>query len=141
MPINQINSLEGVPVDASYKDLELGHYTGQAILLSGSGRDKKYAYRNGVSTRLGDIEESVWFAAMQRLIECSGEQELFEQLLEWVTEHIPYLHTKKERHNEAVILMSYRLFDEPKWVDYVEFNRKYRPSHNLKEVSAHGPNI
>lgn len=81
------------------------------------------------------------FEAMLQLIERSGEQELFEQLLDWVTEHIPYLHTKKERHNEAVILMSYRMFDEPKWVDYVEFNRKYRPSHNLKEVSAHGPNI
>lgn len=71
----------------------------------------------------------MWFEAMLQLIERSGEQELFEQLLDWVTEHIPYLHTKKERHNEAVILMSYRMFDEPKWVDYVEFNRKYRPSH------------
>lgn len=141
MSIIQINSIEGIPANASYDDLEFGHYTGQAILLSGSGRDKKYSYRHGVATNLGDIEEAVWFEAMLQLIERSGEQELFEQLLDWVTEHIPYLHTKKERHNEALILMSYRMFDEPKWVDYVEFNRKYRPSHNLKEVSAHGPNI
>lgn len=141
MPINQINSLEGVPVDASYEDLELGTYTGQAILLSGSGRDKKYSYRHGVMTKLGDIEESVWFAAMLRLIERSGEQELFENLLEWVTENIPYLHTKKERHDEAIVLMSYRMFDNPKWVGYEDFNRKYRPDYKLEGVSAHGQNI
>ena len=39
MPIIQINSIEGIPANASYDDLEFGHYTGQAILLSGSGRD------------------------------------------------------------------------------------------------------
>ena len=127
-----INSLTGIPQDASYEDLRFGHYTGQAILLSGSGRDKKYTYRHGVSTKLGDIEETVWYEAMNRLIERSGELELLQSMTEWVADNTPWLRTDKERHKEAVILMSYRVFDDPKWMGYEEFNRRYRPDYLLK---------
>ena len=59
MSIIQINSIEGIPANASYDDLEFGHYTGQAILLSGSGRDKKYSYRHGVATNLPNSTELI----------------------------------------------------------------------------------
>lgn len=133
----QINGLAGIPQDASYEDLRFGYYTGRAILLSGSGRDKKYAYRNGISTKLGDIEESVWCEAMMRLIERSGELGLLQSMTEWVTNNAPLLRTDKERHKEAVILMSCRIFDDPKWAGYAEFNQKYRSDYLLKGTDIH----
>lgn len=133
----QINDLAGIPHDASYEDLKFGHYTGRAILLSSSGRDKKYTYRNGISTKLGDIEESVWCEAMMHLIERSGELGLLQSMTEWVTNNAPWLRTDKERHKEAVILMSCRIFDDPKWVGYAEFNQKYRSDYLLKGTDTH----
>lgn len=136
MARKQINNLAGIPQDVSYEDLRFGYYTGQAVLLSGSGRDKKYTYRHGVSTKLGDIEESVWCEAMVRLIEHSGELGLLQSMTAWVTDNSPLLRTDSERHKEAVVLMSYRMFDDPKWVGYEEFNRKYRPDNLPKDVDT-----
>jgi len=133
----QINGLADIPQDASYADLRFEYYTGRAILLSGSGRDKKYAYRNGISTKLGDIEEFAWCEAMMRLIERSGELELLHSMTEWVTDNAPWLRTDKERHKEAVILMSCRIFDDPKWAGYAEFNQKYRSDYQLKGTNTH----
>ena len=42
----------------TFEDLSVHFFTGRSILLSGSGRDKKYSYRSGVMTDVGDIELS-----------------------------------------------------------------------------------
>ena len=56
--------------DISHENLEYMHGTGIAI---STGRDrmgeKKYHYRHGVQTALGDIEDSVWIALVKKLIE------------------------------------------------------------------------
>lgn len=49
-PRTIIDSLSAVPNrdQLTHKDLHAHFSTGQSILLSGSGRDKKYGYRNGM---------------------------------------------------------------------------------------------
>lgn len=44
---------------------------------TGSGRDKKYSYRHGASTPIGDIEDSVWKTAAEAVVKRDGlEQEV-----------------------------------------------------------------
>lgn len=109
------------------EDVRFMYGTGRAIYISGSGRDKVYDYRNGCMTKLGDIEESEWQALMKFLIARDGEQELFKQFLAWETEHNFCDSTRKTLERDTQIKHSMRLFDDPKWVDFVRFNQRYRP--------------
>ena len=88
-PRTIIDSLSAVPNrdQLTHKDLHAHFSTGQSILLSGSGRDKKYGYRNGIQTDLGDIRNDVWRDLVRELIVRSHEEDLFDKLLEWEKEH------------------------------------------------------
>lgn len=99
--------------------------TGQSILLSGSGRDKKYGYRNGIQTDLGDIRNDVWRDLVRELIVRSHEEDLFDKLLEWEKEHTYWLKTKAELEHYTLELYAARIFDNPKWVDYEAFAKHY----------------
>ena len=92
-PRTIIDSLPAVPNrdQLTHKDLHAHFSTGQSILLSGSGRDKKYGYRNGIQTDLGDIRNDVWRDLVRELIVRSHEEDLFDKLLEWEKEHTYWL--------------------------------------------------
>lgn len=76
-PRTIIDSLSAVPNrdQLTHKDLHAHFSTGQSILLSGSGRDKKYGYRNGIQTDLGDIRNDVWRDLVRELIVRSHEED------------------------------------------------------------------
>ena len=109
------------------KQLEKHFGTGRAILISGTGRDKKYLYRNGYMTDIGDVLEADWLELAKYLIERENEHQLFSCLLEWVTDNVLWCHTKQERERYALELHMARIFDQKDWVDYKEFNKKHRP--------------
>ena len=89
--------------------------------------DKKYSSWIGVRTNIGEIEENVWYLAAERLIRQNGEQEILDALVQWGTEH-NYLKAPAEAvRKEALHLHVNRIFDDPRWVDFVPFNRRYRP--------------
>ena len=110
----------------TFEDISVHFFTGRSILLSGSGRDKKYSYRSGVMTDVGDIELSRWRELVHGLIEKAHEQTLHEQLLKWVKDCCPFQHTREEIETYALELHASRIFDNPKWAAYDEFNRRYR---------------
>ena len=103
-PRTIIDSLSAVPNrdQLTHKDLHAHFSTGQSILLSGSGRDKKYGYRNGIQTDLGDIRNDVWRDLVRELIVRSHEEDLFDKLLEWEKEHTYWLKTKAELEHYTV---------------------------------------
>lgn len=127
-PRTIIDSLPAVPNrdQLTHKDLHAHFSTGQSILLSGSGRDKKYGYRNGIQTDLGDIRNDVWRDLVRELIVRSHEEDLFDKLLEWEKEHTYWLKTKAELEHYTLELYAARIFDNPKWVDYHRTNRERR---------------
>lgn len=90
-----------------------------------SGRDKKYGYRNGIQTDLGDIRNDVWLDLVRELIVRSHEEDLFDKLLEWEKEHTYWLKTKAELEHYTLELYAARIFDNPKWVDYEAFAKHY----------------
>ena len=97
----------------TFEDLRYLYGTGQSYIISNDGRKNYYGYRVGVMTRLGDLEISQWEMLLRRLIERSGEQELQEYLLNWVTEHCTYLHTNRRdrlRRLSCIPCVSLRIY-------------------------------
>lgn len=111
----------------SFETLRVHYCTGRSYLIKGEGRNKIYGYRHGVMTDLGDLEKSEWISLMKELIEQHGEQVLQEHLRQWCQERFPRFHRKDELEQEALELHAARIFDDPEWVSYIPFNRRYRP--------------
>ena len=80
----------------SFSDLKVRYFTGRSILISDTGQSKRYQYRNGCMTALGDLEISEWREMITELIAYRSEQELQKQLYEWCAEHTPWLHVKSQ---------------------------------------------
>ena len=116
-----IDTLSAIPVDATFSDLSGGVETGRAV----RGLDgKSYkGYREGVLTKLGDVEKSVWCEAMRRLIARSGEQDIFKLLIEHISGYA-WIRTKAQAEYYALELHSNRIFKNEKWVDYQPFRVK-----------------
>ena len=111
----------------SFQDLHFQYATGRSLLLSVTGRNKTFGYRHGVMCTLGDIEQSEWMKLMHQQLDQAGERTLYEQLLQWCADH-NYAHlSRAELEMEALQAHSHRLFDCEEWVNFVPFNRRYRP--------------
>ena len=120
--INQVNLS-----DLTYARLNARYGTGIGWTEKKNG-EKRNIYRHGIATELGDIEVSPWQRLVQLLIERENETGLFLQLKQWLGERCVWCQTdKKELHNYALKLFVARMFDNPEWVDYIQFNRRYRP--------------
>ena len=113
--------------DISFVDIRHRGGTGRAHTEKDGHGNRRTSYRCGVSTPIGDIEESVWYQVANALIEREGEAELFVQLKEWCKDHIAWVKTKDEIADYATELHVNRIFDDPEWVDFLPFNSKYRP--------------
>ena len=111
----------------TFKTLRVHYGTGRSFLIRADGRNKVYGYRKGVMTDLGDLEVQEWERLAKELVRTSKEQQLYQNLLEWEKEHNYCGRSGKELETEALELHMLRIFDDPLWVDYIPFNRRYRP--------------
>ena len=111
----------------TFETLRVHYYTGRAYLIRSEYRHKVYGYQNGIMTDLGDLDQEEWTRLARQLIKDSGEEKLQANLLEWTKEQIHWLHRRQEQEQYALELHMLRTFDNPAWVDYVPFNRRYRP--------------
>ena len=122
-----IDSHAALPNELDYKTLRAQFYTGRSVLLNDRGYEKKYGYRHGVQTPIGDIEVNVWCEAMKELIEKNGDTDLYDKLFDWYKGDPVCGKTKREQELYVLNVFSNNIFDNPKWVDYIPFNEKYRP--------------
>ena len=113
--------------DLTFSDLRLHCQTSRAFIISGTGQDRVYGYRSGVLCKLGDLERTEWMHLVKELISCEGEQELYQQLLQHLKDHNYAKETKSELEFNALQLHAARILDNEVWVDFLRFNRKYRP--------------
>ena len=63
----------------------------------------------------------------EAVIERAGETDLLKQLIQWCTEHNFTGDSAAEIRKEALQLHTSRIFDNPQWVGYLPFNKRYRP--------------
>ena len=109
--------------ELTFGDLRCRHFTGRSYIKSGEGRNRVYGYRTGIQCDLGNIEQSEWFQMVRELIDCKGERHLYEQLLEYLTEHNYAKSTKTQLERKALEQHADRIFDNEAWVDFLKFNR------------------
>ena len=95
----------------TFDDLAPGVVWLQSVTRREKGRKIDY-FISYVDTRRGYIEMSKWQSMVRELIREAGEEELFQQLLEWTRERILWLKTEKERKTYALELHASRIFDE-----------------------------
>ena len=113
--------------ELTFEDLRCQYQNGRALLLSGEGRNRVYGYRTGVQCKLGDIERSEWIRMVKDAIDRAGEQALYEQLLQHLKDHNYTRASRSELEFHALQLHAARIFDDALWVDYLQFNQRYRP--------------
>lgn len=125
--IDRIEDLKDILDTVTCEQLRHKYGTGRSFTIV-TLQEKKSRYRKGVMTEVGDIEESVWMQAMEYIIKRDNETELHKNLCEFVKDHfIGWFKTERDLIFYALQLHSLRIFDNPKWVDYIKFNQKYRP--------------
>lgn len=56
-----------------------------------------------------------------------GKPDLLKQLIQWCSEHNFTGASAAEIRREALQLHTSRIFDNPQWVGYLPFNKRYRP--------------
>jgi len=124
----EINSLGEISLDTiDWTDLKKRHGTFR-VVSKGSGRDKKTSGRVGVQTVIGDIEESVWIAAVKHMVNAKGEEWLLDALQQWYLDNAAWCKgNPAEAQVEALEALASKLFDRTEWVGYEAFNAQYRP--------------
>ena len=113
--------------EVSYSDLRCHFQTGRSYVISGTGRNRIYGYRNGVQCNLGDLDRPEWCNLVHDVIHRECELELYHQLLQHLKDHNYARESNAQLEFKALELHAARIFDNPDWVDFLEFNRKYRP--------------
>lgn len=127
MQSGQINSLSEIDMEhLSFEDIRWQYGTFHPA-STGSGRDKKYSAWIGVQTDLGEVERGVWCQAAESLIQKAGEQKLLEALIDWESRHNYAKDSARTVRRKALQLHISRIFDNPRWVSFIPFNREYRP--------------
>ena len=113
--------------EISFAGLRCRFQTGRSFVVSGEGRNRVYGYRNGVQCALGDLEQSQWCELARDLVDRKGEQELHKQLQQYLKDHNYAKASNKEMEFHALVLHMDRIFDNERWLGFVEFNQQYRP--------------
>lgn len=124
---DRITSMNGIDVATlDFKDIrwEFGVYQ---YVSTGSGRNKQYSSWIGVRTPMGEIKETVWYQLAETLIRRKGEQQLLGHLIQWESEHNYTNDSPDTVRKKAIQLHVDRIFDNPRWVDFVSFNCRFRP--------------
>lgn len=113
--------------EISFEDIQCRVRTGRAVPMRSDGRRKEYSYRFGVLTKFGDIEKSDWMRIVKWVIDFHGESDLFQSILEWEKEQATCQSERNDLERYAMELHTMRIFDNELWLDFIPFNRKYRP--------------
>ena len=123
----QINSILQLDLDTiTFSDIHWRYGTFQPY-STGSGRDKKYFSRSGVATPIGDIQEDLWYQVAEHIAKREGEEWLVDALTQWDKEHNYMKESPSELRKDALQSYSHSLYDNPRWVDFIPFNRQFRP--------------
>ena len=94
---------------------------------TGSGRNKTHSSRSGIATPIGDIQEDLWYQVAGQIAKRDGEEWLVDALTQWNKDHNYMNASPSELRKEALHSYSLRIYDDPRWVDFIPFNRRFRP--------------
>ena len=108
-----------------FNDVALLYHTGYDVVTD-IPRGRIHAYRKGCATRIGDIQIDDWIDIVKYLIDRDQEQDLYLDLIEFMSRH-EFGRNRSDFEVYTLSLHADRIFDNPNWIYYAEFNAKYRP--------------
>lgn len=122
--IDQLQEIDLATVKA--EDLVRHYGTGIAI-THGTGRQKTHSYRNGIQTDIGDLELSVWIAAVEYVIQRDGLEEELSHLMEFENCNGKDRSQKSSAKQDCLCACISGLYKNPEWAAFVAYNRRYHP--------------
>lgn len=129
---SRIDSINNIDVSKlTFDDIYVHYRTGQAYIVA-KNHEKVSKYRTGIGTNIGDIEISVWREIIKQMIVIHQETNLYENLTTFFKEKTE-IKNRDETEQYILECYSFRLFDDPQWRYYIEFNQQHRPESLLKE--------
>lgn len=132
--ITSINELNLEEITFEKMRWQYGTFLSHSV---GKRSEKKTYTTKCVMTPIGEITESVWYQLAEFMIQREHEEELFNNLLQFETEttHNSCFDFKELRHYTLDLYVS-RIFNHPRWIGFIPFNRKYRPDFikNMKFI-------
>lgn len=128
-PLKRIDNITQVNLEKLTRDnINYKYGTGVAINTSDNRYEKKYRYRHGIQTELGDIEKSLWIELVKRLIIRENGQVLYRHIHQWISDTYHYRDwTAEDVTLEALKQYVSGIYDDKSSWDYIRFNSKYRP--------------
>lgn len=135
----QINTLREIDLSTvTVDDLRFLRYSFSAH-STGRGYWKKVTVRNGIETRIGDIEIDVWLQAVEAVSRRDGFYEELQRMAEfsYKNNEVPAF-TRKELYFFAVDGTLDEIYKDPVWVWFIDYNRQFHPdllaAANLVEI-------
>jgi hypothetical protein len=124
----------------SYKDIQHGSYN-HSYYSKGKRKQKVTTYQTHVKTKIGEFELGEWVGIALKAIEAHGDSELLEHMREYVRA-FPWLSEQNaiglnisQFELEAIELCIGQIYNNPYWVGFLPFNKKFRPEY-LKGFST-----
>lgn len=124
--IDKEEQLKGEEITLEKLQRKYGTFQCRCVGLDRVGK-KKYNSRVGIQTDLGDIEIQLWKELVLRCIEQAGEKALYQHYLVWTIKHDITDCSREKIEEDVLDRYILRFFDDPRWGDFIPFNRKYRP--------------
>lgn len=104
MSSRRINSVSEIHADQlTFGSLQWLHGVFHPISY-GAGRDKKHSCWRGVQTRLGELEEKLWYQLVESLIQKAGEQALLDAFVPFP---VSWTVKMKKKQKETQDILSY----------------------------------
>ena len=95
---------------------------------SEAAKPKRFTYRLGFLTPLGDIQRNIWYRLAEKLIYHNYEGWITDALQEWYLTHHPGDGTSEKAWQLALKTHIHREHESESWIYYIPWNRENRPS-------------
>lgn len=98
--------------------------------------DKKISYSiSQVITSSGVYEKDKWIILVNKKIEEKGEAHIFNMLVDYALKECAWISEVEEAKRYALNLYSSRIWEDPVWVGYEEFNRDLKNLTTVGQLS------
>ncbi len=109
--------------EISISDLAVQYFVGRGNKPS---KEMPATYYHGIQTAIGEMPRNAWIALMEYLVQRNQEEGIQEALFRWVKQKSVWLRTDAERHFYALQLYAQRIYENEKWVGFMEFRESSR---------------
>lgn len=88
-----------------------------------------------IVTPSGEISEKKWIELIEKQAKEKLELDILDKLKSYALNELAWIHADKEAYEHALNMYSIRMWENPKWVGYEEFNIDLNKKNELEQIS------